>query len=316
MDRFTKLLVLLPPDQPTQAVVRTADALAAANEAEVSLADVIDVDVGGRFWRSPKSGELLEQALVEASEQRLTQIARLFKNVKPEVVVRTGADFIEVIGQVFERDHDLVLVGSQPRSSASARLDPTVTHLLRKCPVPVWVVDESHEEGDVIVALGPDYDDESKLLNRTLLELGSSLAARKEVELHVVHAWRVVGESLMLGGRVSLSDAQAKELVAESESAAHDLVSNSIRDVPAAQDATIHLMRGRPEEKVIQVVDEVRPSVVVMGTVARRGLAGMIIGNTAERVLLTIDASVMAVKPPWFESPVPRPLGATALAID
>lgn len=316
MDRFTNLLVLLPPDQPTQAVIRTADALAAANNAKVSLVDVIDVDVSGRFWRSPKSGEMLEKALVEASEQRLTQIASVFTNVTPEVVVRTGADFIEVIRQVFEENHDLVLVGSQPRSSAAARLDPTVTHLLRKCPVPVWVVDESHEEGDVMVALGPDYDEESRLLNRTLLELGSSLAARKDVGLHVVHAWRVVGESLMLGGRVSLSDAQAQELLAESESAAQELVSTSMQEVPTAQGATVHLIRGRPEEKIIQVVDDVRPSVVVMGTVARRGLAGMIIGNTAERVLLTLDASVMAVKPPWFESPVPRPLDVAALAID
>jgi nucleotide-binding universal stress UspA family protein len=178
------------------------------------------------------------------------------------------------------------------------------------------VVDESHEEGDVVVALGPDYDDESRLLNRTLLELGTSLAARKTVDLHVVHAWRVVGESLMLGGRVSLSHDQAKELVAESEAAARELVSAALREVPRTELATIHLMRGRPEEKIIEVVEDLEPSVVVMGTVARRGLAGMIIGNTAERLLLTLDASLMAVKPPWFESPVPRPVSAPGLGLD
>ena len=316
MDRFKNVLVLLPPDQPVHVVVKTADTLARENEARVTLVDVIDVDGGGRFWRSPKSGEMLEKALVEASEQRLAQVARLFKEVEPSIAVRTGADFIEVIRQVYEGDHDLVMVGSQPRSSATARLDPTVTHLLRKCPVPVWVVDESHEEGDVVVALGPDYDNESRFLNRTLLELGASLAARKEVDLHVVHAWRVVGESLLLGGRVSLPDEQAKELIAESESAARQLVSKAMAEVPSTEIATIHLMRGRPEDRIIEVVDDLRPSVVVMGTVARRGLAGMIIGNTAEKLMLTLDASVMAVKPPWFESPVPRPLSASAVLID
>ena len=316
MDRFKNVLVLLPPDQPVHVVVKTADTLAKENEARVTLVDVIDVDGGGRFWRSPKSGEMLEKALVEASEQRLAQVARLFKEVEPRIAVRTGADFIEVIRQVYEGDHDLVMVGSQPRSSATARLDPTVTHLLRKCPVPVWVVDESHEEGDVVVALGPDYDNESRFLNRTLLELGVSLAARKQVDLHVVHAWRVVGESLLLGGRVSLPDEQAKELIAESETAARQLVSKAMAEVPATEIATIHLMRGRPEDRIIEVVDDLRPSVVVMGTVARRGLAGMIIGNTAEKLMLTLDASVMAVKPPWFESPVPRPLSASAVLID
>ena len=316
MDRFRNLVVLLPPDQPVHVVVKTADSLASINDARVTLIDVIDVNVQGRFWKSPDSGTLLEEALVEASEQRLSQVARLFKNVTPDIVVRTGIDFIQVIGQVYEGDHDLVLLGSQPRSSAAARLDPTVTHLLRKCPVPVWVVDESHEEGDVVVAIGPDYDKESRLLNRTLLELGSSLAARKEVDLHVVHAWRVVGESLMLGGRVSLTDDQAKSLIAESEDAARELVSGALREVPATELATVHLVRGRPEQRILEVVEDLRPSVVVMGTVARRGIAGMIIGNTAERVLLTLDASVMAVKPPWFESPVPRPASASIGTID
>lgn len=316
MDRFKNVLVLLPPDQPVDVTLQTADTLAQQNEARVTVVDVIDVDVSGRFWRSPKSGEMLERALVEASEQRLTRVARLFEHAQPRVVVRTGADFIEVIRQVYEGGHDLVMIGSRARSSASARLDPTVTHLLRKCPVPVWVVDESHEDGDVVVALGPDYDDESRLLNRTLLELGSSLAARQEVDLHVVHAWRVVGESLMLGGRVSLSDKEVSQLIAESEAAAHELVSDAVEEVPSCRGATIHVKRGRPEDKVMEAVDEIRPSVVIMGTVARRGLAGMIIGNTAERVLLTLDASVMAVKPPWFESPVPRPVSASALVID
>lgn len=316
MDRFHNLLVLLPPDQPVQAVVKTADTLAKQNQANVTLVDVIDVDVGGRFWRSPRSGEMLEQALVEASEKRLAQVAGLFEDVSPHVVVRTGADFIEVIRQVYEGDHDLVLMGSQSRSSAAARLDPTITHLLRKSPVPVWVVDESHQEGDVLVALGPDYDEESRGLNRTLLELGSSLAQRKEVGLHVVHSWRVVGESLMVGGRFSLSDDQATELVADAEEGARQLVEKAVRDVPATEHATIHLMRGRPEDKIIDVVDDLRPSVVVMGTLARRGLAGMIIGNTAERVLLTLEASVMAVKPDWFESPVPRPTKPSSTLVD
>jgi universal stress protein E len=43
---------------------------------------------------------------------------------------------------------------------------------------------------------------------------------------------------------------------------------------------------------------------VVMGTVARAGIAGMLIGNTAERVLRKLPCSVLTVKPDGFVSPV------------
>jgi nucleotide-binding universal stress UspA family protein len=41
-----------------------------------------------------------------------------------------------------------------------------------------------------------------------------------------------------------------------------------------------------------------------MGTVARTGISGFVMGNTAETILSQIDCSVLAIKPPGFETPV------------
>ena len=41
-----------------------------------------------------------------------------------------------------------------------------------------------------------------------------------------------------------------------------------------------------------------------MGTVARTGIPGLLIGNTAESVLSQVGCSVIAVKPDGFVSPV------------
>ncbi len=43
---------------------------------------------------------------------------------------------------------------------------------------------------------------------------------------------------------------------------------------------------------------------VVMGTVARTGVAGLLVGNTAERLLDEVRCSVITLKPPGFVSPV------------
>ena len=52
---------------------------------------------------------------------------------------------------------------------------------------------------------------------------------------------------------------------------------------------------------------EVEADLVVIGTVGRTGIPGLIIGNTAENVLQTTSASVLAVKPSGFVSPVTLP---------
>ena len=45
--------------------------------------------------------------------------------------------------------------------------------------------------------------------------------------------------------------------------------------------------------------------VVVMGTVWRDGPTGVLIADTAEKVLARVDCSVLAVKPRGFITPVP-----------
>jgi len=41
-----------------------------------------------------------------------------------------------------------------------------------------------------------------------------------------------------------------------------------------------------------------------MGTLSRTGISGLLIGNTAEKVLRQVDCSVLIVKPDGFITPV------------
>ena len=43
---------------------------------------------------------------------------------------------------------------------------------------------------------------------------------------------------------------------------------------------------------------------VVIGTVGRSGIKGLLLGNTAEKVLDTCDSSILTVKPDGFVSPI------------
>lgn len=44
--------------------------------------------------------------------------------------------------------------------------------------------------------------------------------------------------------------------------------------------------------------------ILVMGTLARTGIAGFVIGNTAENIVQSIECSLVALKPEGFVSPI------------
>lgn len=68
-----------------------------------------------------------------------------------------------------------------------------------------------------------------------------------------------------------------------------------------------HLIQGRAPETIETFVREKSVDLVVMGTVSRTGLSGLLIGNTAQQILDRIECSVLAVKPDNFICPIQLP---------
>lgn len=73
--------------------------------------------------------------------------------------------------------------------------------------------------------------------------------------------------------------------------------------VPAAY-LRKHSVRGSARDVIPRKVVELGIDILVMGSIARTGIPGLIIGNTAEDVLNRIECSVAIVKPPGYVSPV------------
>ena len=65
-----------------------------------------------------------------------------------------------------------------------------------------------------------------------------------------------------------------------------------------------HLVKGWARKEIPDLVRRIGADLVVMGTVARTGIGGLLMGNTAEMILSQIDCSVLAAKPEGFVTPV------------
>ncbi|MEW8205550.1 MAG: universal stress protein, partial [Candidatus Thiodiazotropha taylori] len=68
----------------------------------------------------------------------------------------------------------------------------------------------------------------------------------------------------------------------------------------STDDSAVKLVHGDASKVIHQLSDSLNADLIVMGTVGRTGVPGLFIGNTAEDVLQTTKASILAVKPPNF----------------
>jgi len=149
-------------------------------------------------------------------------------------------------------------------------------------------------------------------MNRQILEMASSLVLAEFAELHIVHAWHAIGESAMQGAFMHASKEEIAAYVEQVRQQHEDSLDDLVREVSSnlGEDTMeylkprTHLVKGWARKEIPALAKQIEVDLVVMGTVARTGVPGFIMGNTAETILNQIDCSVLAIKPPGFVTPV------------
>lgn len=78
--------------------------------------------------------------------------------------------------------------------------------------------------------------------------------------------------------------------------------------------ATLHVAQGVPYQVINSTAKKLGVGLIVMGSVGRRGISGLLIGNTAEKILHTSDCSLLVVKPEAVALNLPHEAESRALA--
>jgi nucleotide-binding universal stress UspA family protein len=148
--------------------------------------------------------------------------------------------------------------------------------------------------------------DEDKGLSRTILDLAFSI--EPEAEVHIAHAWRLLGESLMRSGRVRVPRAQLEQLLEEQERRHADALTELLRryDITIS-DHHVHFEESEATLLIDRLAKQLPADLVVTGSVGRTGIPGFFIGNTAESLMQVLNLPVLTVKPAKFVSPVTLP---------
>jgi universal stress protein E len=232
---------------------------------------------------------------------KLVEAARA-KGINAEMAKACGTSWFEITRKVIEDDHDLVIVGSHKRHALGRVLLGSTGHkLVRKCPCPVWVV-SPHEASKVrSILLAHDLTDTSQVATELAIGLTDMLSAN----LHVLH---VVEYPFEIAYRTSeMPDEYLLDYRGQIYRTAHQKFDGML--VTTGLDQRVsetgrHVMSGDPAKGILELAVKQNIDLVVMGTIGRSGLKGMLMGNVAEAVLPNLKCSVLAVKPEGFVCPI------------
>lgn len=312
MKRFKNILFYTNGQAGSTPALDRAVDLAKRNQGRLTVVSVIEElprDLM-RLAAALPSEDLQGTALQEARE-RLEPLVAPFQEKGPlvELEVLYGKPFIEIIRAVLRRQHDLVMLIAEGRNGLKKSLfGSTSLHLMRKCPCPVWVIKPSQTERftRILAAVDPDpLDVVRDGVNTKIMELATSLAELEDGELHVVHAWQLCDETARRGWQARVPKAQVADWAGQAREAHQRrleelLAKYNLQEVRHR----VHLVEGDAGAVIPQLAGKEQVDLIVMGTLARAGLEGYFIGNTAETVLQHAACSVLTVKPEGFVSPV------------
>ena len=322
MERFNRILCVVTTPESSKVALDRAVTLAENNQAgltAVAVARYVSVGMG-----MPDGGPIsadLQAAMVSDCAQKLeSAVAPYLSRVEIKTKVLVGVQFTEIIREVLRNQHDLLVKPCESLEWLDQIFGSEDMHLLRKCPCPVWLIKPAVPKKYRCILAAVDVSDsypelELKsrgLLNEHIVELATSMALADFSELHIVHAWEAIGESELRGSFMHLSEekvtAYVEEVRRKREANLEKLMLKVTGDLGhEALDylkPKVHMVKGWERKVIPALAKQVGADLVVMGTVSRTGVPGLIMGNTAESILNQLECSVLAIKPVDFVSPV------------
>ena len=283
----------LPP--PSVEAVERALWLAKRNSARLTFFYALDVSAAAERMIVESDGG--KETVLDEAQDVLKELAAraIAEGVTAGIELRFGKSWLELIRQVLRNEHDLVVAGTRHQGAWQGFLmGSTGIKLLRKCPCPVWITQPQPETEIKSILVAHDL----RSVGDLAMELGCSMAELHGAQLHVLHSLEFPEFDYAFPARVSA------ETSAEFRAKAERHINAQLANYELAKPPQVHIVTDPPDFVILEHINKHAVELLVMGTIARTGISGFVVGNTAERLLPRIPCSVLAVKPEGFVSPV------------
>ena len=184
---------------------------------------------------------------------------------------------------------------------ANCKRDRAISSFYKKIARPLMVI---HHEGgpeikSVIAAIDTDPADQVALrLSCEVLWFSERMAAALQLPLDLVGTWRLLEEGLLRSARVNERKEVVDRLVESArQKSLRDLERFIAKHTNSESYRKIIHRKGETTHQLSVLTRKQRDSILVIGSRGRVGLAGLFLGNRAEKVIEYAECPVVVVKP-------------------
>ena len=293
------ILVAMDFSPCSAAALKQAVWLAGKTGAPLVLTHTIP-DLSQSVHWGPDEREVNQRELHDRSEDAMRRVIVDLNAIDLDVTFRTlvGEPFVEITRAVQAAGYDMVLAGTRGNGKwEEFFVGSTAKRLIRKCPASVWIVKAEHLVPPKVVLAATDFSD----ISLKAVKEGLKIAQHANAELHLLHIIdsKDVPEDLI--SRVPEGSTLRQEINDEATRRLDQFVASL--DINRTQIQS-HLSWGTPWQEIRRIAKHQAVELIVIGTVGRSGVKGLLLGSTAERVLDTCNCSILTIKPDNFVSPI------------
>ena len=261
-----------------------------------------------------------QQSMETQAKHWLKEQAESWRNQYPVATeVTVGQPLIDIVSYAVNHDIDLVIKRAE-ESFLDKLFGSLDMRLFRKCPCPVWIINHKprSQYKNVVAALDLNYHypqhevSVRRELNRDILRHASQIALLEFAQLHIVHVFDAVPENIARDGFISVDNDQMETDLAKIHAERETELDKLLEELGSELDDNVleylnpqkHIVHGYPRREIAATTTSLDTDVIVMGTVARLGVPGFIMGGTAEDTIHQLKCAVVGVKPRGFETPI------------
>ncbi len=213
----------------------------------------------------------------------------VLEGVSSQVAIKTA----QAIGA------DLIIRSSKgPQSLQHGPLGSSAQKLIRSLPCSIWLTQADHEPNckTIVAAVDATPNDAAHAgLNRRILGTAKQLAAQESCKLLVSYVWNLHGSDML---KHRLPAAEYAHLMEHNRKLHYESLESLLAefDLHAASPDS-RMIEGEPSTAIPSLCASEQADLLICGTVARHGFAGLLLGNTAERIINRTHCSVLAMTP-------------------
>lgn len=279
---YNNILVIADQDCDQHAAMQKARSIAFNDDIKISVVGFVEPERGETDGSVGEKNSALQNAID-------TEFAGM-ANVSYEAIATND---IAGYCKTYTNDKGIDLVVKTGHRSENLFHTPLDFQLVRElsCPVMISTLQKWRAKHRVMVTLDIDSTNANQIaLNKKVVHWANNWAQCQQCELHVAYC-------IPIAGAMTELDIVSKDEVLVKQEASTVSKIKAFMEEQNVEYSSISVNAGKPQRVLPSIANKLKADLVVLGSVGRKGIQGILLGNTAEKTMSRLRTDLAVIHP-------------------